>query len=198
MKSIKEFINKNINESRLLSNSTSKFNTNIIENILNPLIGTSFKFIGNIEELNISGMNILSERNIKDPKIIGLFVEWIIRFYLANKRNNIQILPNNNIDLVNNGEIYSFCDFKYKDQDFEIKTTSRDYNENAKLDNNNTYIKFNKGISITDNQRKSLKDTIIIIVSYTQDNDKIKINNIWVRPPNKVLINMTTIDGILK
>lgn len=191
MKSIKEFINKNINESRLLSDNTSNYDLDKLYDLLKILKNKEFKITGNIEKFDIDILNIF--KFIKDPKLVGLFVEWLVYYYILKHRYDVELLKINNLE--NNK--YPYCDFRIDNQDFEVKATSREIKE---IDfNNRKCIKFIKGITLSQNQLKYLENTIIIIVRYEKlTNENIIIKDIYIKNPNEVLVNMTTIDGILK
>lgn len=195
MKKINEYIIESTASNTLLSNYESNYDVNkLSEKINNDLSGAKVELNINIGNYTtkINTINNYKYNAANNSMLIGTIIEHAILSWLKDNENTTPKFRKEFLDISDN-DVYSLADGKLEgNQDVEIKAFSRAIEDI----NDGYYIK--KGITLTSNQIRSLKKSVIILVNYEVKDSKAIIKQIFVKNPNQIIIGSTSILKILK
>ena len=195
MKDIKKYITESTASNTLLSNYESNYDVNkLSEKINNDLSGAKVELNINIGSYTtkINTINNYKYNAASNSMLVGTIIEHAILSWLKDNENTTPQFRKEFLDISDN-DVYSLADGKLEgNQDVEIKAFSRAIEDI----NDGYYIK--KGITLTSNQIRSLKKSVIILVNYEVKDSKAIIKQIFVKNPNQIIIGSTSILKILK
>lgn len=194
MKDIKKYITESTASNTLLSNYESNYDVNkLSEKINNDLSGAKVELNINIGNYTtkINTINNYKYNAANNSMLIGTIIEHAILSWLKDNENTTPKFRKEFLDISDN-DVYSLADGKLEgNQDVEIKAFSRVIEDT----NDGYYIK--KGITLTSNQIRSLKKSVIILVNYEVKDSKAIIKQIFVKNPNQIIVGSTSILKIL-
>lgn len=194
MKDIKKYITESTASNTLLSNYESNYDVNkLSEKINNDLSGAKVELNINIGNYTtkINTINNYKYNAANNSMLIGTIIEHAILSWLKDNENTTPKFRKEFLDISDN-DVYSLADGKLEgNQDVEIKAFSRIIEDT----NDGYYIK--KGITLTSNQIRSLKKSVIILVNYEVKDSKAIIKQIFVKNPNQIIVGSTSILKIL-
>lgn len=195
MKDIKKYITESTASNTLLSNYESNYDVNkLSEKINNDLSGAKVELNINIGSYTtkINTINNYKYNAASNSMLVGTIIEHAILSWLKDNENTTPQFRKEFLDISDN-DVYSLADGKLEgNQDVEIKAFSRAIEDI----NDGYYIK--NGITLTSNQIRSLKKSVIILVNYEVKDSKAIIKQIFVKNPNQIIIGSTSILKILK